>query len=115
MRLDFHSPGLPLGTEHRAQAERLVGFALSRLNGRVQRVELRISPVAGSAELACRVAVQLTAGSVVVEDSGLDLAALLQRSVARAGQAAQRQLAASRRDRRSWTTGDAGAATRRPA
>ena len=112
MRLDIHTPGMTLGTEHRAQAERLMGFALSRLNGRVQRVELRIEPVHGSAELACRVAVQLTAGSVVVEDRGPDLSALIQRSVARAGQAAQRQLAASRRDSRAWP---ALALPRRPA
>jgi hypothetical protein len=117
MRLDIHSPDLPFGAEHRAQAERLVGFALSRLNGLVQRVELRVGRAAGgSRELACRVQVHLVGTSVVVDDSGADLSALIQRSVARAGQAAQRHLAASRRGGRAWpATAAAGAAPRRPA
>jgi putative sigma-54 modulation protein len=104
MRIDIQAHHLVLKTEHREQIQRRASFALSRLSSRINQVEVHLTDIngpRGGVDTQCRVHVRLDQGEpVVVEDIDQDLTLLINRSLARAGQAVERRISKSTAGRR---------------
>ena len=96
MQIDIHAVRLDLSPEHREQIRRRASFALSRLQARISRVEVRLSDINGTrggVDKQCRVLVSLTHGpAAVVEDLDADLPTLIDRALARAGRVAAKRV-----------------------
>ena len=92
MQIDIRPSNLALQPEHRERIARRVGFALSRLSGRIRRVEVRLADVngpRGGIDKRCRVLVHMSGGgSMLVEEKSSDLLTLIDRAIDRAGRAA---------------------------
>ena len=104
MRIDIQAHHLVLQAEHREQIQRRASFALSRMSGLIQQVNVHLTDVngpRGGVDTQCRVQVQLDRGEpVVIEDIDHDLIVLINRSLARAGQALERRISKSITSRR---------------
>jgi putative sigma-54 modulation protein len=104
MRIEIQVHHLVLEAEHREQIQRRASFALSRMSALIHHVDVHFADVngpRGGVDTQCRVQVQLDRGEpVVVEDIDHDLSALINRSLARAGQAVHRRLNKAMADRR---------------
>lgn len=96
MRIDIQAHHLELKAEHREQIQRRASFALSRLSSRISQVEVHLTDIngpRGGVDTQCRVQVSLDQGEpVIVEDIDQNLTALINRSLARAGQAVDRRI-----------------------
>jgi putative sigma-54 modulation protein len=96
MRIDIQAHHLVLETEHREQIQRRASFALSRMSSRISHVDVHLTDVngpRGGVDTQCRVQVLLDRGEpVVVQDIDRDLTTLINRSLARAGQAVDRRI-----------------------
>lgn len=103
MQIDIHAFRLHLSPEHREQIRRRASFALSRLQARISRVEVRLSDINGTrggVDKQCRVLVSLTHGpAAVVEDLDADLPALIDRALARAGRVTAKRVERDARQR----------------
>ncbi|HRI18348.1 MAG TPA: HPF/RaiA family ribosome-associated protein [Burkholderiaceae bacterium] len=103
MQIDIQTFRLAVAPEHRERIRRRAGFALSRLQPHVERVEVRLSDINGArggVDKQCRVMVTLTQGpAAVVEDLDADLPTLIDRAMARAGRVAAKRLARGARQR----------------
>ncbi|MFM2450274.1 MAG: hypothetical protein RIS44_2724 [Pseudomonadota bacterium] len=104
MRIEIQAHHLVLEAEHRQQIQRRASFALSRMSSLIQQVEVHLTDVngpRGGVDTQCRVQVQLDRGEpVVIEDIDHDLSALINRSLARAGQAVDRRISKAHASRR---------------
>lgn len=96
MQIDIQTFRLAIAPEHRELIRRRASFALSRLQARIARVEVRLSDINGSrggVDKQCRVMVTLTNGpAAVVEDLDADLPTLIDRALARAGRVAAKRV-----------------------
>lgn len=96
MQIDIQTSRLALAPEHREQIRRRTIFALSRLQARIARVEVRLADIngrRGGVDKQCRVMVTLTHGpAAVVEDLDADLPTLIDRAIARAGRVAAKRI-----------------------
>jgi putative sigma-54 modulation protein len=103
MQIDIHALHIHLAPEHREQIRRRASFALSRLQARIARVEVRLSDINGTrggVDKQCRVLVTLTHGpAAVVEDLDADLPTLIDRALARAGRVAAKRIEREARQR----------------
>ncbi len=104
MRIEIQAHHLVLEAEHREQIQRRASFALSRMSALIHQVDVHLTDVngpRGGVDTQCRVQVQLERGEpVVVEDMDHDLITLINRSLARAGQAVNRRINKAMSDRR---------------
>ena len=104
MRIEIQAHHLVLEAGHREQIQRRASFALSRMSSLIQQVEVHLTDVngpRGGVDTQCRVQVQLDRGEpVVIEDIDHDLIALINRSLARAGQAVDRRISKAHSSRR---------------
>ena len=89
MRIDIQGLGFPLTAPLLAHTERRLRFALTRTSVRIKRVVVRLGNTnrpRGGEDKFCRMQVYLEhALPVLIEDSGADLYALIDRAVERAG------------------------------
>ena len=103
MQIDIQTFRLALEPEHREQIRRRASFALSRLQARIARVEVRLSDINGTrggVDKQCRVLVTLTHGpAAVVEDLDADLPTLIDRAIARAGRVTAKRVERETRQR----------------
>ena len=103
MQIDIQTFRLALAPEHREQIRRRASFALSRLQTRIERVEVRLSDINGArggVDKQCRVMVTMTQGpAAVVEDLDADLPTLIDRVIARAGRVAAKRVEREARQR----------------
>ncbi len=103
MQIDIQTFRLALSPAHREQIRRRASFALSRLQARIARVEVRLSDINGTrggVDKQCRVMVTLTHGpAAVVEDLDADLPTLIDRALARAGRVAAKRIERDTRQR----------------
>lgn len=87
MQIDIQTFRLALAPEHREQIRRRASFALSRLQPRVERVEVRLSDIngrRGGVDKQCRVELRTdSAGTVVVTAVARDWQAALDTALAR--------------------------------
>ncbi len=108
MRMDIQCRGFPLGAALKDQVERRLQFELTRATNRIERVVVRLGDIngpRGGEDKFCRIKVVLThAAPVMIEDSGSDLYAVIERAAERAGRSVARQLD---RQRESLRTGGA--------
>lgn len=108
MRMDIQCRGFPLGAALKDQVERRLQFELTRAANRIERVVVRLGDIngpRGGEDKFCRIKVVLThAAPVMIEDSGSDLYAVIERAAERAGRSVARQLD---RQRDSLRTGGA--------
>jgi putative sigma-54 modulation protein len=104
MRIEIQARHLALEAVHREQIQRRASFALSRMSSLIQQVDVQLTDVngpRGGVDTQCRVQVQLDRGEpVVIEDIDHDLTALINRSLARAGQALERRISKTNDSRR---------------
>lgn len=97
MQIDIQARGFALTEGLRAHVERRLQFAMSRVQGRVLRIKVRLSDVngpKGGVDMRCHL--QICVGGlpdVVVEDTETDLYDAVNRAVERAGRTLRRQLA----------------------
>ena len=105
MRIEIQTHHLVLESEHRERIQRRARFALSRMSDLIQQVHVRLTDVngpRGGVDTQCLVHVQLDRGEpVVIEDIDHNLIALINRSLARAGQAVERRISKTHASRRS--------------
>ena len=103
MQIDIQTFRLAVAPEHRDLIRRRASFALSRLQARIARVEVRLSDINGTrggVDKQCRVLVTLTHGpAAVVEDLDADLPTLIARALARAGRVAATRIEREARQR----------------
>jgi len=103
MQIDILASRLPLAAEHREQIRRRASFALSRLQARIARVEVRLSDINGTRggiDKQCRVLVTLTSGpATVIEDLDADLPTLIDRAFARVGRVVAKRIERETRQR----------------
>lgn len=96
MRIDIQAHHLELDAQQREQIQRRASFALSRLSSRIRQIDVHLTDIngpRGGIDTECRVQVRLDSGApVVVEDKDHDLGILINRSLARAGQAVDKRL-----------------------
>jgi putative sigma-54 modulation protein len=104
MRIEIQAHHLALEAEHREQIQRRASFALSRMSALIRQVDVHLTDVngpRGGVDTQCRVQVLLDRGEpVVIEDIDHDLIALINRSLARAGQAVDRRISKTNAGRR---------------
>jgi len=89
MRIDIHGRGFSLTAPLLDHTQRRLRFALSRSGDRIKRVEVRLVDTngpRGGADKFCRMQVYLQhAPPVLIEDTGADLYAVIDRVAERAG------------------------------
>jgi len=89
MRIDIQGLGFPLTAALLDHADRRLRFALTRREGRIRRVVVRLGDTngpRGGEDKFCRVRVYLEhMPPVLIEDSGADLYAVIERVAERAG------------------------------
>ena len=89
MRIDIQGLGFPLTAALLDHTERRLRFAFTRSGDRIKRVVVRLGDTNGSrggADKFCRMQVYLEhAPPVLIEDSGADLYAMIDRAAERAG------------------------------
>ena len=90
MRIDIQGLGFPLSAALRDHTRRRLRFALTRSGDRIRRVVVRFGdtngPRGGADNKFCRMQVYLEhAPSVLIEDAGADLYAVIDRAAERAG------------------------------
>jgi putative sigma-54 modulation protein len=89
MRIDIQGMGFPLTAPLLEHTERRLRFALTRISDRIKRVVVRLRDTngpRGGEDKCCTILVVLEgAPSVVIEDAGADLYAVIDRAAERAG------------------------------
>lgn len=89
MRIDIQGLGFPLTAPLLEHTERRLRFALTRTSARIKRVTVRLGNTnrpRGGGDKFCRIQVVLDgAQPVLIEDSGADLYAVINRAADRAG------------------------------
>lgn len=103
MQIDIQTFRITLAPEQRERIRRRASFALSRLQSRIARVEVRLTDINGArggVDKQCRVLLTLTSGpAAVVEDLDADLPTLIDRAFARAGRVAAKRIEREARQR----------------
>jgi putative sigma-54 modulation protein len=96
MKIDVQARDFPLTDALRRHAERRLRFTLSRNEGRIRRIEMRLSDVngpRGGQDKRCQVRMVLGGmPELVIEDTETDLYAAINRAVSRAGRNLARRL-----------------------
>lgn len=107
MRIDIQAHDFPITDGLRAHVERRVRGATARLDGRVQRVEVRLFDLngpRGGVDKGCRLHLRLGGlPDIVVEDVEDDLYAAVTRSAARAQRSLKRRLHRTREGQQPHT------------
>ena len=89
MRIDIQGRGFPLTAPLLDHAQRRLRFALTRTRNRITRVVVRLGDTngpRGGEDKFCKIQVVLEhAPSVLIEDAGADLYAVIDRAAERAG------------------------------
>ena len=89
MRINIQGVGFPLTAPLLEHTERRLRFALTRTSERIKRVVVRVGDTngpRGGEDKFCKIQVALEgAPSVVIEDAGADLYAVIDRAAERAG------------------------------
>ena len=109
MRMDIQARGFPLTGALLGHTERRLRFQLTRAMHRIERVMVRMGDTngpRGGEDKFCKVQVVLSrARSVVIEEGGGDLYAVIERAAERAGRNVARSLARQRQQIRSAVPG----------
>lgn len=96
MRIDIQGLGFPLTAPLLEHTERRLRFALVRTSERITRVVVRVGDAngpRGGQDKFCKIRVALEgAPSVVIEDAGADLYAVIDRAAERAGRNVAKQV-----------------------
>lgn len=97
MRIDIQGRGFPLTAPLLDHTQRRLRFALTRSGDRIRRVAVRLGNAvghSGSVDKFCRMQLYLEhAPPVLIEDTGADLYAVIDRAAERAGRSVAKHIA----------------------